>query len=132
MPSIGELFVTLGAKVDGSVERGLRQLQQLGQTAAKATQQMNTVARGSASMWADMARAVGATNNVLGNLGSTSRVVASEIKGIGNAMKSVNRDIKDMSLNANDAIRRQSQAVAAVARSASLPRGFAVGPGRRS
>lgn len=120
MPSIGELFVTLGAKVDGSVERGLRQLQQLGQTAAQATQRMNNVAKGSAAVWSQMAQAVGVTNMAMANLGGTSRTVAAEIRGIGGAMKAVNRDVKDLALNANDVIRRQAGVARSAAESARL------------
>lgn len=103
MATIGELSVSLGINMDASVENSLRRIarlselvQKVGQKAAAATQAMNGAARGSASMWNNVTQAVSGTNSAMGAMGATSKAVARDISGIGQAMKQVTRDAEGM------------------------------------
>lgn len=131
MPSIGELFVTLGAKTDASMQAGLRKLQELGTTAQRMTQQMNASARMSAQMWGAVTRELGGANAGMRSLGSTSRSTANEIRNISKAMKNAALDAKMMASSASSAVQRNLVAVRSSLESARVA-GLARGGGGRS
>lgn len=113
MPSIGELFVTLGAKTDASMAQGLRKLQELGTVAQRVTQQVGASARMSAQMWGAVTRELGGANAGMRSLGATSRATANEIRNVSKAMKSASLDAKLMASNASGLIQRNLAAAQA-------------------
>ena len=87
MPSIGELFVTLGAKTDASLTEALKKLQGLGTAAKLSAQMINAAARQSLGGWGALSRELNTVEGEFKQVGNAAKNTAREVSGAAKAAR---------------------------------------------